>query len=88
MCRARTGTEVKLVGKGRLRNFGIYVLPDGTEVVAVPEVDGCHLFKLENWSRQTRQSGDYIVYRSGLIRGGGKLTGWHSKDLKDTGRTA
>jgi hypothetical protein len=54
----------------------------------VPEADGCHLFKLENWSRQTRQSGDYIVYRSGLIRKQGRLTGWHSKDLKDTGRTA
>ena len=48
---------------GKLRNFGIYVLPDGTEVVAVPEADGCHLFKLEDWSDQPRRVGDYIVYR-------------------------
>ncbi len=73
--------------KGRLRNFGIYLLPDGTEVVAVPEADGCHLFKLEDWTGAPRRVGDYIVYRSGLRSQGGKLTGWHSRDLKDTGRT-
>lgn len=74
--------------RGKLRNFGIYLLPDGTEVVAVPEADGCHLFKLEDWSGQPRRVGDYIVYRSGLIRRGGELTGWHSRNLKDTGRSA
>ncbi len=73
---------------GRLRNFGVYMLPDGSEVVAVPEADGCHLFRIENWRRHAGQVGDYIVYRSGLIRRGGKLTGWHSRDLKDTGRSA
>lgn len=76
------------MAKGKLRNFGIYLLPDGTEVVAVPEADGCHLFRLKDWPGHARRVGDYIVYRSGLIRCAGKLTGWHSKDLKDTGRTA
>lgn len=74
--------------KGKLRDFGVYLLPDGTEVVAVPEVDGCHLFGLADWPKNSRGVGDYIVYRSGLIRSKGRLTGWHSKDLKDTGRTA
>lgn len=73
--------------KGKLRSFGVYRLPDGTEVVAVPEADGCHLFKLEDWPANSRRLGDYIVYRSGLIRSGGRLTGWHSKNLVDTGRT-
>ncbi len=76
------------MGKGRLRNFGVYLLPDGTHVVAVPEVDGCHLFKLENWPKHSRRVGDYVVHPSGLIRTEVKLTGLHSKDLKDTGRTA
>ncbi|HWS87574.1 MAG TPA: hypothetical protein VN282_11460 [Pyrinomonadaceae bacterium] len=74
--------------KGGLRNFGVYLLPDGTEVVAVPEVDGCHLFRLDHWPANSRRLGDYVVYRSGLIRSKGRLTGWRSKDLKDTGRTA
>jgi hypothetical protein len=74
--------------KGRLRNFGVYLLPDGTEVVAVPEVDGCHLFSLADWPRNSGGLGDYVVHRSGLIRSKGRLTGWHSRDLKDTGRTA
>ena len=73
--------------KGRLRDFGVYLLPDGTEVVAMPEADGCHLFELRHWPAHSRRVGDYIVYRSGLIRRGGKLTGWHSRDLKDTGHT-
>ena len=73
--------------KGRLRDFGVYRLPDGTEVVAVPEVDGCHLYRLDGWPGNSRRVGDYIVYRSGLIRRGGELTGWHSMDIKDTGRT-
>lgn len=74
--------------EGKLRNFGIYRLPDGGEVVAVPEVDGCHLYRLDGWPGNSRRVGDYIVYRSGLIRARGRLTGWHSKDLTDTGRTA
>lgn len=73
--------------KGKLRNFGIYLLPDGTEVAAVPEVDGCHLYRLDGRPVNSRRVGDYIVYRSGLIRKQGRLTGWHSKDLTDTGRT-
>jgi hypothetical protein len=73
--------------KSGLRNFGVYLLPDGTEVFAVPEADGCHLFRLADWPMNPRRVGDYIVYRSGLIRREGRLTGWHSRDLKDTGRT-
>ena len=76
------------MSKGRLRNFGVYLLPDGAEVVAVPEADGCHLFRRENWPARSRSVGDYIVYRSGLIRRGNQLTGWHSRDLRDTGRNA
>jgi hypothetical protein len=76
------------MGGGKLRNFGVYVLPDQTEVVAVPAADGCHLYTHDVWRRYTAAPGDYIVYRSGLIRRAGKLTGWHSKDLKDTGKTA
>lgn len=74
--------------KGKLRNFGVYLLPDGTEVVAVPEVDGCHLFRMAGWPANFRGVGDYVVHRSGLIRSRGRLTGWHAKDLEDTGRTA
>jgi hypothetical protein len=74
--------------KGRLRNLGIYLLPDGTEVIAMPAADGCHLYTGEAWRRNATTPGDYIVYRSGLIRHKGKLTGWHSRDLKDTQRTA
>ena len=74
--------------KGTLRSFGIYLLPGGDEVVAVPAADGCHLYRLAGWPANSRGLGDYIVYRSGLIRGKGRLTGWHARDLKDTGRTA
>lgn len=73
--------------QGKLRNFGIYLLPDRTEVVAVPGVDGCHLYGLDGWPANSHREEDYIVYRSGLIRTHGKLTGWHSRDLTDTGRT-
>jgi hypothetical protein len=31
--------------KGKLRDFGVYLLPHGMELITVPEVDGCHLFR-------------------------------------------
>lgn len=74
--------------KWHLRDFGVYLLPDGREAVAVPEADGCHLFLLANWPARSKDVGDYVAYPSGLIRKAGALTGWHSKGLKDTGRTA
>jgi hypothetical protein len=67
--------------------MGVYLLPDGTEVVAVPGADGCHLYVHDVWRRYTSAPGDYIVYRSGLIRHKGQLTGWHARELRDTGRT-
>jgi hypothetical protein len=31
--------------EGKLRDFGVYLLLDGTKLIPVPEVDGCHLFR-------------------------------------------
>ncbi len=75
------------MGRGKLRRYGVYRLPDETQVVAVPRPDGCHLYFLSDWGGRLSPSGTYIVYPSGLIRREGKLTGWHSKDLQDTGQT-
>lgn len=69
-----------------LRRFGVYLLPDGAEVVAVPETDGSYLYLLGDWEMDQWSRPAYIVHPSGLIRRDEKDTGWHSKDLKDTGR--
>lgn len=70
-----------------LRRSGVYLLPGGAEVVAIPEVDRFYLYTLGEWEADQWSQPTYIVHPSGLVRRDGRDTGWHSRDLKDTGRT-
>lgn len=81
-----------------LRDYGIYQLPDGVEVVVCPTSDGVTpLFLLSDWKRYgeaavrtEEHSGAFVIYQidtSGRIMRLGQPTKWFSYDLLDTGRT-
>jgi len=81
-----------------LRDYGIYQLPDGVEVVVCPISDGITpLFFLSDWDRYgeiavrtEEHSGAFLIYQideSGRVVRLGQPTKWFSYDLLDTGRT-
>ena len=70
-----------------LRDLGVYLLPDGREIVATECVRGEYcLFHAETWERFGL--GEYFVDAGGRVLRGGEPAGWHAADLADTGRTA
>jgi hypothetical protein len=69
-----------------LRNFGIYRLPNGRELVALEGLQGRHLlYTIHAWERS--ESPMYESGDNGRLYADGKLTAWDVENLIDTGRT-
>ena len=73
--------------KPRLRELGIYTLPDGREfVVSTIYHDGCSLYAPRAW--ESFGTAEYWVDRDGRLLHKGVPSVWKVDDLNDTGRTA
>ncbi|HYH84864.1 MAG TPA: hypothetical protein VEX60_05230 [Pyrinomonadaceae bacterium] len=71
----------------KLRELGIYALPDGCEfVVSTIYHDSCSLYTPHAW--QAFGTAEYWVDRGGRLLHRGTPSIWEVKDLKDTGKTA
>lgn len=71
----------------KLRNLGIYVLPDGKEYVAdVVNAGSYALFSAKLWNYFP--VADYRVNADGRLLREGALTRWNIRHLRDTGRDA
>ena len=71
----------------RLRNLGIYVLPDGKEYVADAVNAGAYaLVPVRLW--EAFRVADYRVNADGRLLREGAPTRWHLRHLRDTGRDA
>ena len=72
----------------KLREHGVYTLPDESEVIAVADIRGAYLlFAPQDWTLYPHVPAVFEVYASGLIHRRGRLTNWCIEDLSDTGRT-
>ncbi len=69
----------------RLRERGIYCLPNGRELVVIGNTATGNI---EMCSPQGFQRGAYEVDSRGRLLNHGKATGWDINHLTDTGRTA
>jgi len=88
------GTDRLMGGRRKtLRAGGVYLLPDGQEViVGVGRKDGrLFLFHPAAWSRETWILNMPIAFevdqRGRILTGRGKPTGWWCDDVTDTGST-
>ena len=71
----------------KLRERGIYRLPNGRELVVLTRHENGHTtYILGGWERF--EMSEYEVNEAGRLIHQGKLTAWDLADLKDTGRTA
>jgi hypothetical protein len=69
---------------GGIRNNGLYLLPDGVELVAF-DINGKEVFyKLEEYDKGGKP--EYSLDWEGNLRKNGKATGLSWQDLKYTGR--
>lgn len=68
----------------RLRERGIYCLPNGREVVVITKPEDGRV-KLHGWKPF---DSDYEVDGVGRLVTQGRLTAWDIENLRDTGRTA
>ena len=67
----------------KLRERGVYELPDGRKVVAVSnDMDGYYLY---SYPPHAWVFPAYEVMASGAIYNAGRSTDWYSTDLKDAG---
>lgn len=67
----------------KLREHGVYELPDGRKVVAVSnDMDGYYLY---SYPPHARVFPAFEVMTSGAIYSAGRSTNWRSEDLRDTG---
>lgn len=69
----------------RLRERGIYCLPNGRELIVISNTHGGGITMRD--SRSSEQS-EYELDSGGRLLTFGKLTAWDINNLKDTGRTA
>jgi hypothetical protein len=70
-----------------LRERGIYVLPNGKElVVSGPGNAPGIRFRLRGWEHY--EAAEYEVNDAGRLIAQGKLTAWDIQHLRDTGKTA
>ena len=76
-----------LVPRPRLRELGVYALPDGREfVVSTIYHDGCSLYAPRAW--ESFGLAEYWVDRDGRLLHKGVPSVWKVDDLNDTGHTA
>jgi len=75
------------ITKPRLRELGIYTLPDGREfIVSTIYHDGCSLYTRPAW--ETFGTAEYWIDREGRLLNRGAPSIWQVEDLKDTGKSA
>jgi hypothetical protein len=75
------------VPKARLKELGIYSLPDGREfVVSTIYHDGCSLYTPQSW--ETYGVAEYWVDKDGQLLHRGVPSVWKTQDLSYTGRMA
>jgi hypothetical protein len=71
----------------RLRELGIYSLPDGREyVVSTLYSDGCSLYPVRAWG--SYGNAEFWADKGGRLLRRGAPTRWSVRDLQDTGKTA
>jgi hypothetical protein len=71
----------------RLRELGVYTLPDGREyVVSTLYADGCGIYPVHSWDSYGNV--EYWADRDGRLLRRGAPTRWSVRDMKDTGKTA
>jgi hypothetical protein len=69
----------------KLRESGIYTLPDGRElIVSRISKQGCSLCTLQTW--KSYGIAEYRIHQDGRLLSKGIPTRWRIEDLKDTGR--
>ena len=87
MVQAVAAQRVATKTKPRLRELGVYKLPDGREfVVSTIYHDGCSLYSPHAW--EAFGVAEYWVDREGRMLHHGVPSVWNMQDLNDTGRTA
>ena len=70
----------------RLRERGIYALPDGKEYILCAVIEGGYnLYEPDGWNALSLA--EYRVYSDGKLYRKLEPTPWSIKDLTDTGRT-
>jgi hypothetical protein len=70
-----------------LRERGIYILPNGRELVVLGRHENGHvIYKLGGWEHF--ELTEYEVSATGRLLCQGRLTAWDITNLRDTGRTA
>jgi hypothetical protein len=71
----------------RLRELGVYELPDGSQYVASTLYsDGCALYPVRAWGRYGEA--EFWTDKEGRLLCRGVTTRWSARDLHDTGKTA
>ena len=71
----------------KLKNLGVYTLPDGKELIAEVEPGaGYRLYPTQLWNQF--RSSEYLVTREGLLLIKGKPSNLSVDQLIDTGRRA
>jgi hypothetical protein len=71
----------------KLRNLGIYALPDGRELIADTLYTGSYsLYSTLSWDSYC--IADYLVNKDGQLLSKGKPTRWSIDELRYTGRKA
>jgi hypothetical protein len=71
----------------RLRELGVYSLPDGREyVVSTLYSDGCSIYPVHAWG--SYGSAEYWADKEGRLLRRGVPSRWSVNDLEDTGKTS
>jgi hypothetical protein len=71
----------------RLRELGVYELPDGRQyVVSTLYSDGCSLYPVRAWG--SYGNAEFWADKEGRLLRRGVATRWSVRDLQDTGKTA
>lgn len=87
MVQAVAAQKPSVIPKPRLRELGVYSLPDGREfIVSTIYHDGCSLYTPHAW--ETFGTAEYWVDRDGRLLHRGVSSIWAIQDLRDTGKSA
>ena len=87
MVQAVAAQRSPVAPKPRLRELGVYALPDGREfVVSTIYHDGWSLYTPHAW--QTFGTAEYRVDMDGRLLHQGVPSIWAAQDLNDTGKSA
>lgn len=87
MVQAVAAQKPSVIPKPRLRELGVYSLPDGREfIVSTIYHDGCSLYTPHAW--ETFGTAEYWVDKDGRLLHRGVSSIWAIQDLRDTGNSA